>query len=242
MPIEHAFSCGIGDGTLTTVVRPSDWNADHVGESAGAVPVGGIIAWSGLIAAIPANWHLCDGTTGTPNLTNKFIVGADADSGGVAKSTVRGSAEQSATSTGHNHASHPGLTHAGGAIANHTGPYSHDLTIGNHPDLTHATLAAPTYTHATHMSGAYSLASGTASRLSLTLVTGSLASFSHTSAAYDPGVHAGTAYGAHAITDPADHGTLVHSFTQPDVHTGGTHDTVSMIPAFFALAYIMRTA
>jgi hypothetical protein len=206
------------------------------------VPIGGIIAWSGLISAIPANWHLCDGTTGTPNLTNKFIVGADADSGGVAKTTVRGSAEQSAAATGHNHASHPGLTHANGAIANHTGPYSHDITIANHPDLTHVALGAPTYTHAAGLSAAYSLQSGTASRLSLTLLTGSLASFSHTSATYGPGTHAATAYGVHSITDPADHGTITHSFTQPDVHAGGTHDTVSMVPSFFALAYIMRTA
>ncbi|TDN70405.1 hypothetical protein [Paraburkholderia sp. BL10I2N1] len=37
----------------------------------------GIIAlWSGSVATIPAHWHLCDGTTGTPDLRNRFIVGA----------------------------------------------------------------------------------------------------------------------------------------------------------------------
>ena len=43
---------------------------------AGPVPVGGIIMWSGATNAIPAGWRLCDGNSGTPNLTDKFIVGA----------------------------------------------------------------------------------------------------------------------------------------------------------------------
>jgi hypothetical protein len=45
------------------------------GSSAGNIPVGGIIMWSG--ASMPApNWALCDGFNGTPNLTNQFILGA----------------------------------------------------------------------------------------------------------------------------------------------------------------------
>ena len=46
------------------------------GSAAGAVPVGGIIMWSGAIAAIPAGWQLCDGTTLAPDLRDKFVVGA----------------------------------------------------------------------------------------------------------------------------------------------------------------------
>jgi len=41
-----------------------------------AVPVGGIIMWSGLISAIPGGWVLCNGLNSTPNLQNRFIVGA----------------------------------------------------------------------------------------------------------------------------------------------------------------------
>ena len=40
------------------------------------VPIGGIITWSGDIATIPEKYQLCDGTNGTPNLTDKFICGA----------------------------------------------------------------------------------------------------------------------------------------------------------------------
>jgi hypothetical protein len=63
--------------------------------SQSVVPSGGIIMWHGSIATIPTGWYLCDGNNSTPNLTNRFIVGADADAGGVAKSTVTGSALQS---------------------------------------------------------------------------------------------------------------------------------------------------
>lgn len=43
---------------------------------AGAVDVGLIGVWSGSIASIPTGWQLCDGTNGTPNLEDKFVVGA----------------------------------------------------------------------------------------------------------------------------------------------------------------------
>lgn len=39
-----------------------------------SVPTGGIIMWSGTIASIPAGWSLCDGSNGTPDLTDKFII------------------------------------------------------------------------------------------------------------------------------------------------------------------------
>jgi hypothetical protein len=42
----------------------------------GTIPVGGIIMWSGTIASIPTGWNLCDGTNGTPNLRDRFVVGA----------------------------------------------------------------------------------------------------------------------------------------------------------------------
>lgn len=41
-----------------------------------AMPSGGIILWSGSSASIPSGWYLCDGNNGTPNLVNRFVVGA----------------------------------------------------------------------------------------------------------------------------------------------------------------------
>ena len=44
--------------------------------SISAFTSGMIMLWSGAIGSIPSGWYLCDGTNGTPNLTNRFIVGA----------------------------------------------------------------------------------------------------------------------------------------------------------------------
>jgi hypothetical protein len=58
-------------------------------------PSGGIIMWSGTIATIPSGWYLCNGSNGTPDLRNRFIIGAHSDDAGAAKTTVTGSATQS---------------------------------------------------------------------------------------------------------------------------------------------------
>ena len=47
------------------------------------VPTGVIVMWSGAVSAIPSGWVICDGNNSTPNLTGKFILHADADSGGT---------------------------------------------------------------------------------------------------------------------------------------------------------------
>ena len=40
---------------------------------------GMIIAWFGQISQIPENWVICDGTQGTPDLRNRFILGSEND-------------------------------------------------------------------------------------------------------------------------------------------------------------------
>ncbi len=45
----------------------------------GGFPVGGIVPYNGLIVNIPANYKLCDGANGTPNLIDKFIMGTNID-------------------------------------------------------------------------------------------------------------------------------------------------------------------
>lgn len=63
------------------------------------LPYGMIIMWYGTVAQIPTGWILCDGQAHTyngqsytpPDLRNKFIVGANSDNDGVAKTTIEGS-------------------------------------------------------------------------------------------------------------------------------------------------------
>jgi hypothetical protein len=40
------------------------------------VPRGCIMLWSGSIGSIPSGWYLCNGTNGTPNLIDRFVVSA----------------------------------------------------------------------------------------------------------------------------------------------------------------------
>ena len=54
---------------------------------------GMIMLWSGSINNIPEGWMLCDGNNGTPNLTDRFVLGAGAqyqvgDTGGEAMHTL----------------------------------------------------------------------------------------------------------------------------------------------------------
>lgn len=74
---------------------------------------GMIMLWSGAIGSIPSGWYLCDGTNGTPNLTDKFIVGAGSTysvggTGGSADSIVVShthTATSVVTDPGHQHSS-----------------------------------------------------------------------------------------------------------------------------------------
>ncbi|MFA5351197.1 MAG: hypothetical protein WC357_07715, partial [Candidatus Omnitrophota bacterium] len=78
-----------------------------------SLPVGSIIIWSGTVASIPTDWQLCDGTNGTPDLRDRFVIGARQDSGGVS------------------------MTNVSGALTKIGGEAKHTLTIAEMPAHTH---------------------------------------------------------------------------------------------------------
>ena len=78
-------------------------------------PRGIICAWSGALVDIPAGWLVCDGTLGTPDLQERFIVGAGltynpGDTGGTITH------DHTFTSDGHFH-----LLAGGGILGGPTG-------------------------------------------------------------------------------------------------------------------------
>ena len=82
------------------------------------IPSGSILMWHGPIASIPSGWALCNGSSGTPDLRDVFIVGAKQDSGGIAKTNITGA-----------------LTQTGGAathtlITNEMPSHTHDIIYG----------------------------------------------------------------------------------------------------------------
>lgn len=59
-----------------------------------AMPVGSIIMFSGKAEEIPSGWAVCDGTNGTPNLIDRFILGSTYAGGMGGKSQVKLSVSQ----------------------------------------------------------------------------------------------------------------------------------------------------
>jgi hypothetical protein len=94
-------------GTNTTQLATTAF-ADAAAKA--AFPIGGIILWSGAVSAIPATWQLCNGTNGTPDLRNRFIVGAGST---YAVNATGGSADSVVVAH-----THTGTT--GGQSVNHT--------------------------------------------------------------------------------------------------------------------------
>lgn len=77
------------------------------------IPTGVITLWYGSLASIPNGWYLCDGGNGTPDLRDRFIVGAGstyavAATGGSANATLVShthTANSVVTDPGHYHIS-----------------------------------------------------------------------------------------------------------------------------------------
>ena len=63
-------------GTAIIGTPSTTTNLSVNGVMGGITPKGGIILWSGTVANIPAGWALCNGQNGTPNLQDRFVVGA----------------------------------------------------------------------------------------------------------------------------------------------------------------------
>ena len=64
----------IPQGAIDTVY--SDGTSIRTSKTVASVPSGLISMWSGSIASIPSGWSLCDGSNGTPDLRDRFVIGA----------------------------------------------------------------------------------------------------------------------------------------------------------------------
>lgn len=83
-----------------------------------AFVTGMIMLWSGSTGTIPSGWALCNGSSGTPDLRNRFVVGAGSTyavdaTGGSADATLPSHTHTASTSTTGAH-SHSGTTNTVG--------------------------------------------------------------------------------------------------------------------------------
>lgn len=200
------------------------------------LPYGCILQWSGSLATVPSGWHLCDGTSGTPNLRDKFIVGAGstyvpAQTGGAVAFSV-------STNTAGIH-THGGATgnaggHGHGASTDSQGLHAHGAATAGH------SLSLGEMPYHDHGVGGVALVD----------LAGSGVGFSGGGAANNitfSGQGSNTAH-AHGISYDGAHGHNVSIVAVGDhahaISSDGSHQhtvAASTLPPYYALAYIMKT-
>jgi hypothetical protein len=215
-----------------TDICPAHGYVGKAKEKVDKIPIGLIALWSGAVATIPANWALCDGTNGTPNLTDRFIICAGSNAPGV---------------TGGSNATHSHTTSVSGGGGGTSGAgSSHSHSGGAVTDAS----AVATRGNGDHYHGNYTGATGESQSSTAQRTTGG-------TTADTPGMtHTHTNNHTHA--NSGDHSHIVeihgHGFTQAGAESSHTHTVTaygggsftsggnSTFPvAYYALAYIMKT-
>lgn len=94
-----------------------------------------IVGWDGTIANIPSGWNLCNGTSGTPNLLDKYLksVGTSENPG-----TTGGATTHIHTSDAHNH-TQDAHAHANATTSSESSSYNRRGTVSG--------SASPSHTH-----------------------------------------------------------------------------------------------
>jgi len=97
----------------------------------GGVPKGAIIMWSGSLTNIPGGWALCDGSNGTPDLRDRFILGVAAGENPGATGGNHNYTLNESQLPSHNHAftTNTAGSHSHSASCSYADPHRH--TVGD---------------------------------------------------------------------------------------------------------------
>lgn len=223
-------------------------------------PVGAIAIWSGSIVSIPANWHLCDGTGGTPDLRNRFVIGAGGTyavgaAGGSTTKDLSHTHTQNVTGSESSHTHTQGNT---GSESAHTHTQGNTGSEASHVHSQGNTGAEAAHTHG--VSGNTGGASdptgwnvGTSPNSvqdknhthTVSITSGAGSSHAHS----NPTTNAGSAHShtnpttaagsAHSHTNPTTSAGSAHNHTNPTTNSGGS-TVQDIMPPYYALAFIQR--
>jgi len=146
------FDLGAAGANITTAAgevytfyeyASADWRlVSRSEQSSSEIKAGMILIWSGAISAIPTGWVICDGNNSTPNLTDRFIIHASADSGATYDVGDTGGSTTTGTST---------LSIS--QLAAHTHTYTRTNVSGQSDDDTDGLLVSNQTTVATSSTG-----------------------------------------------------------------------------------------
>ena len=208
------FTDVVASGTVTAASFAGSGSA-----LTGLFASGMIMLWSGSVVSIPSGWLLCNGTSGTPNLQNRFIVGAGdtyavGATGGAATVTL-----DATQIPAHSHTADGDLTAASAGAHTHTvsttgtaasaGSHTHSQSFGS-------SFGGNTYTEAGRINFAGTVAS-----------TAMNAAGAHTHTVSSTGTAASAGAHTHDITGSTS-----------SVGGGLAHEN---LPPYYALAYIMKS-
>ena len=228
-------------GTNTTQIATTAFVQTAVAAAIAALmPAGTIILWSGSVASIPSGWVLCNGSNGTPDLRNRFVVGAG--------STYAVNATGGATTATLAEANIPGHTHSfsasattGNQSADHTHTFS-GTTSGQSNTHNHtATDSGHTHT----VSGGGTIDNVIAQRYSDN--TGNINSTgAQTTSSGTANISVGNASADHTHTYSGTTSGMSANHTHSVTVSGTTGSTGSasafgILPPYYALCYIMKT-
>jgi microcystin-dependent protein len=235
------------------------------------VPAGVIVMWSGAVGSIPTGWSLCDGTNGTPDLRNRFVVGAGStyavDATGGSDSVTLSEAQI----PGHTHsvsgttASDGAHTHNVSGNTSNTGAHTHNVSgnTSNTGDHAHNGSTSNTGSHS-HNSDNQSaqndgsssenvssrkISSGQAQNNSAVSTTSNTGAHSHNFTTANAGAHSHTLSGtadsagahSHTLSGTAD-SAGAHTHTFSTTSgSTGSGTAHENRPPYYALAYIMKT-
>jgi hypothetical protein len=178
----------------------------------GGVPRGGIIMWSGALNAVPAGWVICNGANGTPDLRNRFVVGA----GDSFNAGETGGRRVISEVPQHDHGPGSLVTAPGGA-------HGHTTDV--------ASLTGSMVNISETWAGSGS-ASGILAKGANSIGTGTPQNTDNSSAG---SMNINASHG-HTVSAAPNHTHAVEGKTAPS----GTGGGVDYTPPYFALAYIMR--
>jgi hypothetical protein len=212
------------------------------------IPAGVILMWSGSIASIPSGWLLCNGSSGTPDLRDRFVVGAGstyavAATGGAATVTLGTtnlpSHTHSISASGTTAATNIDHTHSGTtstADINHTHFFS-ATTSGQSADHTHGLPIQP---RTFGGGGAVNSVDRDGAGLSS---FGTSNDHNHTVSG-DTGFMNGNVNHSHSFTSGTMNSNTTHTHTVTVTGTSGATGSgtaFGILPPYYALAYIMKS-